>query len=138
MAVRTCDSGNLWLKSDAPADASKMLRKEPRTPTPTSSAVLALTHDSTFVITAKSAEASMFRNTLVDTMPPSATNPISNCGMRWAVASNEAPMPGMAESANSVEGQLESVPKEENKDGRLTVGAGCECTYLRAYFGWED
>jgi hypothetical protein len=104
VAVRTCNSGKLRLKSDTPTDAPKGLKKKLWAPTSTFSAVLAVTHDSTLVITAKSAEASRFRNTLVDTIPPSTTNAISNCGMRWSVASNEAPVPGMAESVNSVEG----------------------------------
>lgn len=75
-----------------PTDASKRLKKDPCAPTPTLISVLAVTHGCGFatevVDAVKSAEASRFRNTLVEAMPFSALSPTSICGMRWAVASN--------------------------------------------------
>ena len=87
-------------KSDAPSDALKMLKKDPFAPTLALRFVLALTHCWVLVVALyklKSAEASRFRNTLVETMPPSADSPISTSGMTWPVASNGAHVSGLAE-----------------------------------------
>jgi len=74
-------SGNVLSKSDLPTDASKRLKKDACAPTPTLISVLAVTHGCgsvTEVVDAvKSAEASRFRNTLVEAMPFSALSPTS-------------------------------------------------------------
>jgi hypothetical protein len=94
------------LKSDVPTDELKRPKKEPCAPTPTLISVLALTHGCGLAMlavdTVKSAEASRFRNTLVEAMPSSADSPMSSCGMRWAVASNVAPISGVVEIVTSV------------------------------------
>lgn len=88
-----------------PTDASNRSKKDPCAPTPTLRSELALTHGcaiaAVVVDTVKSAEASRFKNTLVKAMPPSADSPMSTCGMRWPVASNVAPMSGLAEIVTS-------------------------------------
>lgn len=106
--ARTWKSGNFLSKSDLPTDASKRLKKDPCAPTPTLRSALAVTHGCGFAMevvdTVKSVEASRFRNTLVEAMPPSADSPTSTCGMRWPVASNVAPISGLEEIVTSVMG----------------------------------
>ena len=87
-------------KSDMPADALKMSKKDPFALTLAFRFVLALTHCCLLVVALyklKSAEASRFKNTLVETVPPSADSPMSTSGMRWLVALNGAHVSGLAE-----------------------------------------
>jgi len=102
--MHTCSNGKLSLKSDLRTNPSNMSKRDPFAPTPTSSVVFALMHAfesfAVDVAMVKSTEASRFTNTLLWTKS-NAINPMSICGMRWPVASNVTPTPGLVEAVTS-------------------------------------
>ena len=86
----------------------KTLKNAASAPTFTASSALASTHACESLLSAvtlRSIEASRFRNTLEDTMPPNADRLMSICGTRWPVTLTDAPesvMSGLAETVTPV------------------------------------
>ena len=82
VVMPTCSRGKFLLKSVSPTDASNRLKKDACAPMPTLSVVLALVHacviSAVDVAMVKSVEASSFTNTVEETTPPKAVNPMSN------------------------------------------------------------
>jgi len=100
-----CSSGKLLSKIVVPVDASKRSKKDACAPIFTASSVFASTHacgpagvaallpshSSALADTFRPIEASRFRKTVEDAIPPNADKPMSICGMRWPVTPTDAP-----------------------------------------------
>ena len=90
----------------------------------------------------KSAEASRFRNTVAEAMPPNADSPMLSCGMRWPVASSVAPTSGVVEIVTSVvRFQVELIPAGRSMakvKARLTIDVWRDSAYFRICLGRED
>lgn len=100
--MRTCSIGKVLSKIVLPVDALKRSKKPACAPMFTANSVSASTQActppvllpsqlSSFADTFRPIEASRFRNTVEDAIPPNADRPMSTCGMRWPVTLTDAP-----------------------------------------------